>query len=151
MKVLVIHGPNLNLLGTREKTIYGTTTLADIDKGLEAIAKELSVNLTSLQSNSEAVLIEEIHKAGLAKTDGLLVNPAAFGHTSIALRDAILGVSLPFVEVHLSNIYSREDFRHKTYLSDIAIGVVTGFGAESYFLGLRALVKTLSDRKEASA
>lgn len=151
MKVLVLHGPNLNLLGTREKAVYGTATLADIDKGLEAIAKELSVSLTALQSNSEAVLIEAIHKGGQARTDGLLVNPAAFGHTSIALRDAILGVSLPFVEVHLSNIYAREEFRHKTYLSDIAIGVITGFGAESYYLGLRALVKTLSDRKETSS
>ena len=151
MKVLVLHGPNLNLLGTREKAVYGQATLAEIDKGLETIAKELSVGITSAQSNSEAVLIEEIHKAGQAKTDGLLINPAAFGHTSIALRDAILGVSLPFVEVHLSNIYSREEFRHKTYLSDIAIGVITGFGAESYFLGLRALVKTLSDRKKTSA
>ncbi|MCC7529525.1 MAG: type II 3-dehydroquinate dehydratase [Candidatus Melainabacteria bacterium] len=150
MKVLVLHGPNLNLLGTRERAVYGTATLADINKGLETIANELSVSLTSVQSNSEAVLIEEIHKAGRAKTDGLLVNPAAFGHTSIALRDAILGVSLPFVEVHLSNIYAREEFRHKTYLSDIAIGVITGFGAESYFWGLRALVKTLSDRKESS-
>jgi 3-dehydroquinate dehydratase II len=151
LKVLVLHGPNLNLLGTREKAVYGTSTLADINKNLESIGQELSVSLTFLQSNSEAVLIDEIHKAGAASTDGLLINPAAFGHTSIALRDAILGVSLPFVEVHLSNIYSREEFRHKTYLSDIAIGVITGFGAESYSLGLRALVKTLSDRKKTSA
>ena len=151
MKVLVVHGPNLNLLGTREKSVYGTATLADINNSLESIAHELSVSLSFLQSNSESVLVDAIHKAGAEKTDGLLINPAAFGHTSIALRDAILGVSLPFVEVHLSNIYSREEFRHKTYLSDIAIGVITGFGAESYSLGLRALVKTLSDRKEPSA
>lgn len=151
MKVLVIHGPNLNLFGTREKAVYGSFTLADVDKGLETIARELSIEITSLQSNHEGVLVDAIQKAGADKIDGLLINPAAFGHTSVALRDAILAVSLPFVEVHASNIYSREEFRHKTYLSDIAIGVITGFGAESYFLGLRALVKTLSDRKKTSA
>lgn len=151
MKVLVLHGPNLNLFGTREKSIYGSWTLTDINNGLEKIAKELSVEITFLQSNSESVLIEEIHKAGVEKVDGLLINPAAYGHTSIALRDAILGVSLPCVEVHCSNIYAREEFRHKTYLSDIAIGVITGFGADSYFLGLRALVKSLIDRKKTSA
>ncbi len=151
MKVLVLHGPNLNLFGTREKAVYGSFTLADVDKGLETIAGELSVEISSLQSNSESVLIDAIHKAGSDKVDGLLINPAAYGHTSIALRDAILAVSIPVVEVHASNIYAREEFRHKTYLSDIAIGVITGFGAESYFYGLRALVKTLSDRKKTSA
>lgn len=151
MKVLVLHGPNLNLFGTREKSIYGSATLADINSELEKIAQELSVEITCLQSNSESVLIDEIHRAGAEKVDGLLINPAAYGHTSIALRDAILGVSLPFVEVHASNIYAREEFRHKTYLSDIAIGVITGFGANSYFLGLRALVKSLTDRKKTSA
>jgi len=151
LKLLCLHGPNLNLLGTREKAVYGTSTLAEIDNSLEKIAKELAVAITCVQSNSEAVLIEEIHKAGQAGMDGLLINPAAFGHTSIALRDAILGTSIPFVEVHLSNIYAREEFRHKTYLSDIALGVITGFGAESYFMGLRALVKALADRKETTA
>lgn len=143
MKILVLHGPNLNLLGTREKSVYGDVTLDHINKELESLAKELSISIHCVQSNSEAVLIEEIHKAGAEKFSGLLINPAAYGHTSIALRDAILGTSLPCVEVHLSNIYSREEFRHKTYLSDIAIGVITGFGANSYFLGLSALVKTL--------
>lgn len=143
MKILVLHGPNLNLLGTREKSVYGDVTLDQINKELESLAKELSISIHCVQSNSEAVLIEEIHKAGAEKFSGLLINPAAYGHTSIALRDAILGTSLPCVEVHLSNIYSREEFRHKTYLSDIAIGVITGFGANSYFLGLSALVKTL--------
>lgn len=151
MKILVLHGPNLNLLGTREKNVYGSQTLAEIDNGLKALASELSVEVICLQSNSEAVLIDEIQKTAKEKFDGLLINPAAFGHTSIALRDAILGVSLPFVEVHLSNIYAREEFRHKTYLSDIAIGVITGFGAQSYFLGLTALVKSLTDRKRTSA
>jgi len=151
LKVLVLHGPNLNLFGTREKSIYGSATLCDINDGLEKIAKELSIDISCLQSNSESVLIDEIHKAGAEKIDGLLINPAALGHTSIALRDAILAVALPCVEVHASNIYAREEFRHKTYLSDIAIGVITGFGAESYYLGLRALVKSLSDRKKASA
>jgi 3-dehydroquinate dehydratase II len=151
LKVLVLHGPNLNLFGTREKSIYGSATLADINSELEKIAQELSVEITCLQSNSESVLIDEIHRAGAEKVDGLLINPAAYGHTSIALRDAILGVSLPCVEVHASNIYAREEFRHKTYLSDIAIGVITGFGANSYFLGLRALVKSLTDRKKTSA
>jgi len=151
LKLLVLHGPNLNLLGTREKSVYGDVTLSYIDSGLKKIAEELSVSITSLQSNSESVLIDAIHRAGTEKIDGLLINPAALGHTSIALRDAILGVSLPFVEVHISNIYAREEFRHKTYLSDIAIGVITGFGANSYFLGLTALVKALTERKNTSA
>ncbi len=151
MKLLVLHGPNLNLFGTREKALYGSFTLDDVNNNLKAIATELACEISFLQSNSEAVLIDEIHKAGKEKIDGILINPAAFGHTSIALRDALLGVSMPFVEVHVTNIYAREEFRHKTYLSDIAIGVITGFGAESYNLGLRALAKSLVDRKEPSA
>lgn len=150
MKLLVLHGPNLNLLGTRERAVYGSFTLADIDSGLKKIAEELSCTITCLQSNSEAVLIEAIHRAGAEKIDGILINPAALGHTSIALRDALLGVSMPFVEVHISNIYAREEFRHKTYLSDIAIGVITGFGANSYYLGLMALVKALAERKDTT-
>ncbi|MBA3859230.1 MAG: type II 3-dehydroquinate dehydratase [Cyanobacteria bacterium PR.3.49] len=150
MKLLVLHGPNLNLLGTRERAVYGNFTLAEIDTGLKKIAEELSCTITSLQSNSESQLIDAIHRAGAEKIDGILINPAALGHTSIALRDAILGVALPFVEVHLSNIYAREEFRHKTYLSDIAIGVITGFGANSYYLGLMALVKALAERKDAT-
>lgn len=151
MKVLVLHGPNLNLLGIREKTVYGSVTLAEINSQLEKLAAELSITIKCLQSNSESELIEAIHRSGQEQFDGLLINPAAYGHTSIALRDAILGTSMPFVEVHLSNIYSREEFRHKTFLSDIAIGVITGFGANSYFLGLTALAKTLSERKKQSA
>lgn len=151
MKLLVLHGPNLNLLGTREKAVYGKFTLADIDAGLKKIAEEMSCTISCMQSNSESVLIDAIHRAGAEKIDGILINPAALGHTSIALRDAILAVALPCVEVHISNIYAREEFRHKTYLSDIAIGVITGFGANSYYLGLMALVKALADRKGTSA
>jgi 3-dehydroquinate dehydratase II len=146
VKILVIHGPNLNMLGRREKAVYGTVTLADIDRQLKELATDFGVTLDVKQSNAESVLIEEIQNAPAANIDGILINPAAFGHTSIAIRDALLSVSLPFIEVHLSNIYAREEFRHKTYLSDIAIGVITGFGADSYFLGLRALVNTLAKK-----
>lgn len=148
MKILVIHGPNLNMLGKREKAVYGTVTLSDIDRQLTELAKDFGVTLEIKQSNAEAVLIEEIQNAPTKEIDGILINPAAFGHTSIAIRDALLSVSLPFIEVHLSNIYAREEFRHKTYLSDIAIGVITGFGADSYFLGLRALVNTLAQTRK---
>lgn len=148
MKILVIHGPNLNMLGKREKAVYGTVTLSDIDRQLEELAKDFGVTLEIKQSNAESVLIEEIQNAPTHEIDGILINPAAFGHTSIAIRDALLSVSLPFIEVHLSNIYAREEFRHKTYLSDIAIGVITGFGADSYFLGLRALVNTLAQTRK---
>lgn len=143
MKVLVLHGPNLNLLGVRETSVYGTTTLAEIDRQLASLASDFGVKLEILQSNSESALIEEIHQAPSKKINGILINPAAFGHTSIALRDALKAVGLPFVEVHLSNIYARESFRHHTYLSDAAIGLVTGFGADSYFLALRGLVEML--------
>ncbi len=136
------------MLGKREKAVYGTVTLSDIDRQLTELAKDFGVTLEIKQSNAEAVLIEEIQNAPTKEIDGILINPAAFGHTSIAIRDALLSVSLPFIEVHLSNIYAREEFRHKTYLSDIAIGVITGFGADSYFLGLRALVNTLAQTRK---
>ncbi|MBX9671540.1 MAG: type II 3-dehydroquinate dehydratase [Candidatus Obscuribacterales bacterium] len=143
MKVKVIHGPNLNMLGIREPDKYGTRTLDDINESIASLARELKiVEVVFFQSNSESAIIDEIHSCH-QKIDGVLINPAAFGHTSIALRDAFLSASTPFVEVHFSNIYAREEFRHKSFLTDIAIGVVSGFGDESYMLGLRALHHSL--------
>ncbi len=139
VKVKVIHGPNLNMLGIREPDKYGSWTLDDINKSLSTLALELAIDeISFFQSNSESAILHEIHCCH-QKTDGILINPAAYGHTSIALRDAFLSCSIPFVEVHLSNIYAREEFRHKSFLTDIALGVISGFGAESYILGLRAL------------
>lgn len=144
MKVLVIHGPNLNMLGLRETGIYGTVTLAQINERLKELAASLNIQLDIIQSNSEAVLIDTIQKGTKDGACGVLINPAAYGHTSIALRDALIAVSVPFVEVHISNTFAREAYRHQTYLSDIASGVVIGFGEESYLLGLRGLVAQLS-------
>lgn len=130
--VLVLHGPNLNLLGTREPQHYGSTTLFDIDARLEAKATEAGVQLVSFQSNSESVLVERVHAAARENVDFIIVNPAAYTHTSVALRDALAAVAIPFVEVHLSNIYAREPFRHHSYFSDLAIGVISGLGAQGY-------------------
>lgn len=130
--VLVLHGPNLNLLGTREPTHYGTTTLAQINARLSAIAAEHGVQLSDFQSNSEAALIERIHAAAGEGIDFIIINPAAFTHTSVALRDALSGVTIPFIEVHLSNVHAREPFRHKSFFSDLAVGVVCGLGAQGY-------------------
>ncbi len=141
MKILVIHGPNLNLLGTRQKEIYGQLTLSEIDRRLQKLAKELKVELDIHQLNNEADMVTLIQQAPIAGCRGILINPAAYGHTSVALRDAFLAVALPFVEVHLSNIYNRELFRHTSLLSDIAQGVIVGLGASSYLLGLRGLVE----------
>ena len=141
--ILLLHGPNLNLLGSREPDQYGTDTLASINQKLGSIASEKGVKLKNFQSNSEAELGEQIH-AARGTTDFILINPAALTHTSIALRDALLGIAVPFIEVHLSNIYSREDFRHPSYLSDIAVGVISGLGAYSYELGLAAAIEQLN-------
>ncbi|MDG2472429.1 MAG: type II 3-dehydroquinate dehydratase [Pseudomonadales bacterium] len=141
--ILLLHGPNLNLLGSREPDQYGTDTLASINQRLSTIASEKGVKLKNFQSNSEAELLEQIHAAS-ENTDFILINPAALTHTSIALRDALLGIAVPFIEVHLSNIYSREDFRHTSYLSDIAVGVISGLGAYSYELGLAAAIEQLN-------
>lgn len=143
MNVLVLHGPNLNLLGTREPAVYGSTTLPDIDRELEQIAKEAGATLQSLQSNHEGVLIDRLHAARTDGTDFIVINPGAFTHTSVALRDAIAGVAIPFVEVHLSNVHRREPFRHHSYFSDLAEGVIVGLGAQGYSLALKfALSRT---------
>ena len=142
MRVLVVHGPNLNLLGSRETAIYGQATLAEIDAGLEELADELGIDLSSFQTNNEGEMVERI-QAAMGHVDALLINPAAFTHTSVALRDALLATAIPFVEVHLSNIHGREEFRRTSLLADIAAGVIVGFGPESYALGLRALATRL--------
>jgi 3-dehydroquinate dehydratase-2 len=138
MRILVLHGPNLNLLGTREPAVYGSTTLADINTALENLARELGVSIVCFQSNSEGTLIDRIH-AAIGEFDGIVINPAAYTHTSVALRDALAAVAIPTVEVHLSNIHSREAFREQSYIASVAVGQICGFGKESYLLGLRAI------------
>lgn len=138
MRVLVINGPNLNLLGTREPETYGTFTLQDINDALAGIAAELRCSVDFMQSNSEGEIIDAI-QASPSKYDGILINPAAYTHTSVAIRDALAAVGLPFVEVHLSNIHKREEFRHKSLTAAIAVGQICGFGMQSYLLGLRGL------------
>lgn len=149
-KILVLHGPNLNLLGTREPDVYGRDTLADIDTLLSKRADAAGHTLETLQSNAEHALIDRIHQARLDGTAIILINPGAFTHTSIALRDALAGVAIPFIELHLSNVHAREAFRRHSYLSDIAVGVICGFGADSYRLALDAALARL-DRAGASA
>lgn len=145
MKILVINGPNLNLLGTRESDIYGTMTLDDINASLQKLAKELKVKLTIHQSNHEGEIVDLIHNAkGYV---ALVINPAAYTHTSVAIRDAIAAVEIPAVEIHLSNIYKREEFRHKSLISPVAHGQISGFGPESYLLGLRAAVSIANAKK----
>lgn len=142
-KILVLNGPNLNLLGTREPSVYGATSLDQINHDLIKKAKAADLQLTCFQSNVEGDLIEAIHQAQRNKIDYILINPAAFTHTSIALRDALCAVDIPFIEVHLSNIYSREAFRHHSYFSDIAKGVISGFGARGYLLALDVIIEEL--------
>ncbi len=137
MKILVIHGPNLNLLGKREPEVYGSLTLDDINARITDLARELGVDIAFYQSNHEGELLQKIQdSAGVAHA--IVINPGAYTHTSVALRDAVLSTGIPAVEVHLSNIYKREEFRRHSYLADVAIGQITGFGADSYLLGLRA-------------
>ena len=141
--VLLLNGPNLNLLGTREPEKYGHTKLADIVSDLTAQATALNVTLSHLQSNAEYALIDRIHEAK-GNVDYIVINPAAFTHTSVALRDALLAVGIPFIEVHLSNVHAREPFRHHSYLSDISAGVICGLGADGYSWALQTAVKRLS-------
>ncbi len=135
-KLLVLNGPNLNLLGHREPAHYGSQTLDDINSTLEQYALQAGHQLECFQSNAEYQLIDAIHEAYQNKVDFIIINPAAFTHTSIALRDALLGVNIPFIELHLSNVYKREDFRHNSFFSDIAIGVISGLGPKGYELAL---------------
>ncbi|MHB0774399.1 type II 3-dehydroquinate dehydratase [Halomonas sp. WWR20] len=143
-RLLVLNGPNLNLLGTREPDIYGATTLEDIRLRLAQRALEAGHQLDWLQSNAEHLLIERIHAARSDGTDFILFNPAAFTHTSVALRDALTGVAIPFIELHLSNVHAREPFRQHSYFSDVAKGVIAGFGADSYELALEAALRQLA-------
>ena len=137
-RILVLNGPNLNLLGVREPDVYGRTTLDDIARLLGSRAAAAGHTVEFFQSNAEHELIDRIHRAPVAGVAFILINPGAFTHTSVALRDALLGVAVPFIELHLSNVYARESFRHHSYLSDIAVGIIAGFGAQSYVLALDA-------------
>ena len=143
MQILVLHGPNLNLLGTREPQVYGSTTLAQIDAELVACAASRGASLSTLQSNHEGVLIDRVHAARTDGTQFIVINPGAFTHTSVALRDALAGVALPFIEVHLSNIHRREPFRHHSHFSDLAEGVILGLGASGYRLAVEAALERL--------
>lgn len=141
LKLLILHGPNLNLLGTREPAVYGTTTLAEIDARLRLQATRAGAELDCFQSNGEGPLIDRIHAAKVDGVGFIVINPGAFTHTSIALRDALAAVAIPFIEVHLSNVHAREAFRKHSYLSDLALGVITGLGADGYEFALEAAFK----------
>ncbi len=143
MHILVLHGPNLNLLGTREPGIYGSTTLADIEQQLHTLAGDFGVTIETFQSNHEGALIDRIHAAAREGVAGLLINPGAYTHTSIALRDALAAVAIPAVEVHISNIHARESFRRRSHISPVVLAQVAGFGASGYGLALRGLVNHL--------
>ena len=143
MKILVIHGPNLDLLGNREPEIYGKATLVEINKKIQDLAKEKEVEVRIIQSNHEGEIVEEISNS---KEDVLVINPAAYTHTSVAIRDAIVAKKIPTVEVHLSNIYAREEFRHKSLIAPVAVGQISGFSVDSYLLGLRAAISYLKKK-----
>ena len=146
MRLLLINGPNLNLLGQREPSIYGSISLESIEVALREKAEEEGVQLDCFQSNFEGALVERIHQA-IGKVDAILINAGAYTHTSVALRDALLGAGLPYVELHLSNTYAREEFRHNSYLSDRAVGVVSGFGVMSYHLAFQGILNYLRELK----
>ncbi len=148
-RLLLINGPNLNLLGSREPGVYGRTTLADIEVTLSAEAGKLGHELAAFQSNAEHELVERVHQAAADRVDFILLNPGAFTHTSIALRDALLAVGIPFIELHISNTFAREDFRKQSYFSDIAAGCLFGFGAYSYEMALQAASKQLDAAEES--
>jgi 3-dehydroquinate dehydratase-2 len=143
-QILVLHGPNLNLLGDREPAVYGRATLADIDHALTVQAEAAGHTLTCIQSNAEHELVDRVQASKRAGTAFILINPAAFTHTSVALRDALAAVAIPFIEVHLSNPHAREPFRHQSYFSDLAVGIVAGFGADSYRYALDAAIRQLA-------
>jgi 3-dehydroquinate dehydratase-2 len=143
-KLLLINGPNLNLLGTREPEVYGSTTLADIESRMRDLASKAGHELDCFQSNAEHDLVDRVQQAGRDGVDFIIINPAAYTHTSVALRDALAGVAIPFIELHLSNVHAREDFRKASYFSDLAIGVITGFGAHGYELALDAACNWLA-------
>ncbi|MEQ1598494.1 MAG: type II 3-dehydroquinate dehydratase [Methylotenera sp.] len=148
--VLVLHGPNLNLLGLREPEHYGNLTLADIDANLLALAKQANIALETYQSNAEAEIVAKIQSLASPsstshKVDFIIINPAAFTHTSISIRDAISAVKIPFIEVHLSNVFARESFRHHSYFSDVAVGVISGLGAEGYYAALQFAINKLNN------
>lgn len=145
MQILLLNGPNLNMLGKREPDVYGSTTLADIENNLRASALSRGVSLAAFQSNAEHALIDKIH-ASTRSVDGIIINPAAFTHTSVALRDALLSVAIPFIEVHLSNVYKRETFRHHSYFSDIAVGSIVGLGSGGYEYALDAIIQYLQQK-----
>ncbi|MAV25993.1 MAG: type II 3-dehydroquinate dehydratase [Gammaproteobacteria bacterium] len=145
--ILILHGPNLNLLGTREPELYGSETLDDINKRLGAQAASSGHELNALQSSSEGTLVDAIHKAKASGVAFIVINPAAFTHTSVAIRDALLGVEIPFIEVHLSNVHARESFRHHSYLADIALGTIAGLGASGYEYALAAAIEHI-EREE---
>ncbi len=142
--MLFLNGPNLNLLGQREPEVYGQLSLSDLNDLMADKASRLGLVLTTYQSNIEGELVNRVHQAKLDGVDFIVINPGAYTHTSVAIRDAFLGTEIPFIEVHLSNIFSRESFRHQSYLSDIAVGVISGFGAHGYELALQAAVEQLS-------
>jgi len=142
-KLLLLNGPNLNLLGTREPEVYGSTTLADIEQAANAQATAAGATIATFQSNYEGALIERIHAARTEHVDAIIINPAGYTHTSVALRDALAGVAIPFVEVHISNIHRREAFRHKSFLSDIAVGVICGLGTDGYRAAIDFALKKL--------
>ncbi len=146
-KILVLNGPNLNLLGSREPEHYGSTTLDDIQRNLEPLAISLKHELSFKQSNAESQLLDWIHEGQQNSTAFIIINPAAFTHTSVALRDGLLATAIPFIEVHLSNVHAREDFRKHSYFSDIAIGVICGLGAQGYELALQAAIRHLAENK----
>jgi 3-dehydroquinate dehydratase-2 len=139
-KILVVHGPNLNLLGTREPEVYGADTLAAINQDLSQLADQKGVKLETYQSNTEGDIVSRIQQAGADKIEFIIINPAAYTHTSVAIRDAFLATRIPFIEVHLSNLYAREEFRTHSYLSDLAVGVISGFGKNSYLLAFEAAI-----------
>ncbi len=143
-RVLVLHGPNLNLLGRREPEVYGRTTLADIHAAMDAQSRARGVQIESFQSNSEGELIDRVQAAAAEGIEFIIINPGGYTHTSVALRDALAGVAIPFIEVHLSNIHARESFRHKSYFSDIAVGVICGLGAQGYELALDAALARIT-------